>query len=67
LLIFFVVLQPEPLQMKLTEMFSRLPLSTATPASSLAFPPTSTVAACHPVTGLKPLTLQLPYPDIVIC
>ena len=69
--------QPEPLQAKLTEIFSRLPPPQTYP-STASSPPCSTstiglnsMSVCNPVTGLKPLTLQLPYsdiyPDIVLC
>ncbi|KAF2352010.1 Armadillo-type fold [Trinorchestia longiramus] len=62
--------QPEPLHSKLTEVLGRLPPPTSTlppitPSFGLAT--TSPASTCNSFSGLKPLTMQLPYPDIVIC
>uniref|UniRef100_A0A6A7FW16 Protein EFR3 homolog B-like n=1 Tax=Hirondellea gigas TaxID=1518452 RepID=A0A6A7FW16_9CRUS len=58
--------QPDPLQAKLNDLLSRLPISSNTNSGIPSMTVATSASTCNPI-GLKPLTLLLPYPDIVIC
>lgn len=55
--------QPDPLQVKLSELLSRLPPCTAQTTGPAT---TAAVTTCSPNGSLRPITFTLPYPDIVI-